>query len=360
MSAGAVRSLRAYAGLGARILGTHFRSTRPFKVTLVLTDRCDCRCEGCFIWKRRRREEMTPDEIGSFLADAPSLRWVNLTGGEPFLRDDMVEVVEAVRGALPKLAVVDFPTTGQRTDVILSSVERMTKLGIPKLFVTCSIEGPPALHDTLRGREGAFDNMIATYAGLKAMPGVDTYFGMTLSASNAAHVDETVAAVQDALPSTPNADVDWRDFHFNVYTESGHYYDNVEKGLRPPAELTGVIEKALRERAGSWNPTDVIEAAYLRLLPEFLETGRSPLPCKALRAGVFVDVTGDVHPCTVYGRPLGNVREQALYDILDGAEARDARSVVEKDACPGCWSPCEANPTIVATAPGSLARRPRT
>ncbi|MDJ0522969.1 MAG: SPASM domain-containing protein, partial [Planctomycetota bacterium] len=233
-------------------------------------------------------------------------------------------------------------------------VEQMTQLDIPKLVVTCSIEGPPALHDELRGRDGAFDNMIATYAGLRAMDGVDVYLGMTLSEANAHAVDDTFAAVREHVP-----DVDWRDLHLNVYTESGHYYENLETGMQRPSQLQDVVARALKAREGSWHPTDVIEAAYLRLLPEHLKTGRSPLPCKALRAGVFIDAQGDVHPCTVYGRKLGNVLETPLYEILDTADADDARDVIARDACPGCWSPCEANPTIVATAPESLTRRPR-
>ena len=351
----AARNARAYAGLAGRILGTRLGSKRPFKVTLVLTDRCDCRCQGCLIWQRDKRTEMTPVQIGAFLAAAPSLRWVNLTGGEPFLRSDMVAIAKAVRDALPHLAVLDFPTTGQRTDVILRDVEQMTALGIPKLYVTVSIEGPPALHDELRGRPGAFDNMIATYQGLRAMDGVDVYLGMTLSQSNAHAVDATLAAVREHVP-----DLGWRDLHLNVYTESGHYYDNLDGALRRPPALDDVIRRAVQAREGSWHPTDLIEAAYLRLLPEFLATGRSPLPCKALRAGVFIDAQGDVHPCTVYGRKLGNVLETPLYEILDGADADDARDVIARDACPGCWSPCEANPTIVATAPASLLRKPRT
>ncbi len=354
MSAGTSQRLRAYAGLAGRILGTRLGSTRPFKVTLVLTDRCDCRCKGCLIWQRDKRAEMTPEQIGAFLRQAPSLRWVNLTGGEPFLRNDMVAVAAAVRDALPKLAVLDFPTTAQRTDVILRDVEAMTKLGIPKLFVTCSIEGPPALHDELRGREGAFDNMIATYKGLRAMPGVDVYLGMTLSESNAHALDDTLAAVREHVP-----DAGLKDLHLNVYTESGHYYGNLGGEMRRPTAMTDVIQRALAAREGSWHPTDMIEAAYLRLLPEHLATGRSPLPCKALRASVFIDAQGDVHPCTVYGKVLGNVLETPLYEILDGAAAVEAREVVRQDTCPGCWSPCEANPTIVATAPESLTRRPR-
>jgi MoaA/NifB/PqqE/SkfB family radical SAM enzyme len=354
MGSGTVPSLRAYAGLGARILGTRLGSTRPFKVTWMVTDRCDCRCEGCFIWKRAKRPEPTPGEIGRVLREAPSLRWVNLTGGEPFLRDDMVAVAAAVREALPHLAVVDFPTTGQRTDVIVDGVRRMAGLGIPKIYVTCSVEGPPPVHDALRGRPGAFANVARTYAALRVIPGVDVYLGMTLSSRNAGLVEETLAAVEAFAPG-----VGWKDLHLNVYTRSGHYYANADGQLEAPAALDAVVARALESRRHSWHPADRIESAYLRLLPEYLATGRSPLPCRSLRAGVFIDAGGDVFPCTVYGRRLGNVHEAGLYAILDGSEARATRAVIARDACPGCWSPCEAHPTIVATAPESLVRRPR-
>ncbi|MDJ0973625.1 MAG: radical SAM protein [Planctomycetota bacterium] len=345
------RTLAASFGLGARVLATRVRATRPFKITLMLTERCDCRCEACFIWQKPKGKEMTPEEIAGFLSAAPSLSWINLTGGEPFLRNDIPEVVEAIVGALPRVTVLDFPTTGQRTEAILEGCARITQLNIPRFFVTCSIEGPPELHDQLRGRPGAFERLMRTYAGLKVMPGVTPYLGMTLSDRNADQVEATLEAVRDHVP-----DVGWRDLHLNVYTESGHYYGNEGGGLRAPASVTNAVRRALREREGSWDPTDVIEAAYLRKLPRYLETGRSPLPCQSMRAGVFVDAKGDVYPCTVWGKRLGNVLETPLYEILDADISVRARETIKKDACPGCWSPCEAHPTIVANAPGSLLR----
>lgn len=345
------RTLAASLGLGARVLATRVRATRPFKITLMLTERCDCRCEACFIWQKPKGKEMTPEEIAGFLAAAPSLSWINLTGGEPFLRDDIPEVVEAIVGALPRVTVLDFPTTGQRTEQILDGCARIASFGIPRFYVTCSIEGPPDLHDELRGRPGAFERLMRTYAGLRVLPGVTPYLGMTLSDRNADHVEATLEAVRAHV-----SDVGWRDLHLNVYTESGHYYANDGGPLRAPQNIAAVVRRALREREGSWDPTDVIEAAYLRKLPRYLRTGRSPLPCQSLRAGIFVDAKGDVFPCTVWGRRLGNVLETPLYEILDSAESAAARATIKRDACPGCWSPCEAHPTIVANAPGSLLR----
>ncbi len=345
------RTLAASLGLGARVLATRVRATRPFKITLMLTERCDCRCTGCFIWKKPKGHELSPDEIAGIMRQAPSLSWINLTGGEPFLRDDIPEVAEAIVGALPRVTVLDFPTTGQRTEAILEGCARIAQLGIPRFYVTCSIEGPPALHDELRGRPGAFERLMRTYAGLRIMPGVAPYLGMTLSDRNADQVEATLEAVRAHVP-----DVGWRDLHLNVYTESGHYYANEDGELRAPTGIAAAIRRALREREGSWDPTDVIEAAYLRRLPRYLETGRSPLPCQSMRAGVFVDARGDVYPCTVWGKRLGNVLKTPLYEILDSAESARARETIKKDACPGCWSPCEAHPTIVANAPASLLR----
>ncbi|MHC5012465.1 MAG: radical SAM protein [Planctomycetota bacterium] len=347
-------ALKAYTGLGARALATRLGSKRPFKATIVLTERCDCRCEACFIWRKPRDREMTPAEIGGFLRDAPSLRWINLTGGELFLRDDVPDVVAAVKEALPGLAVLDFPTTGQRVERILADVEAMTHLDIPRLFVTVSVDGPPELHDRLRGRPGAFENAVRTYAGLRAMPGVRVYLGMTLSDANAHTAAATLDALRARVPGT-----DWCDLHLNAFTSSAHYYDNLGSDLRRPVALDGAVAKALRARERSADPTDRIEATYLRLLPEHLRTGRSPLPCRSLNASVFIDRRGDLYPCTVYGRKLGNVLDTPLYALLETAEAEDARRVIAKDACPGCWSPCEANPTIVASLPESILRRPR-
>lgn len=357
MSAGTLGRWRAYAGLAGRVLRSRFGAPRPFKVTWMLTDRCDCRCEGCRIWERAKRPEPAPAEIERVLAAAPSVRWVNLTGGEPFLRDDVAEVGAAVARALPGLVVLDLPTTGQRTEAILEAVERLLRLGLPRLLLTVSVEGPPELHDRQRGRPGAFERATATFRALRrlargARGRLGVWLGMTLHAQNADRVLETLAAA--CAPGDP---VGWADLHVNVYTVSGHYYQNADAALRPPEGLDDLL-RHLRRARGRWGrPEDWIEGAYLARVPEYLRTGRSPLPCQALRASVFIDTRGDVHPCTVYGRVLGNVRADPLYAILEGAEARAARAVVARDACPGCWSPCEAFPTIVAGAPASLGPR---
>ncbi|MFM8981131.1 MAG: radical SAM protein [Planctomycetia bacterium] len=345
------RAMARYAGLARRALEVRLGSTRPFKLILAVTERCDCRCEACFIWRKPKGDELTPAEVGRALAGAPWIRWLNLTGGEPFLREDFVELVEAAVGALPGLAVLDWPTTGQRTERILQATERIARLGVPRIFVSVSLEGPPTLHDRLRGRPGAFEAMCRTWAGLRSLPGVRAYLGLTLHADNEEHVPEALEAVAQRVPGTTLDDL-----HVNVLTTSAHYYDNQSTALRPPRGLPPLVREALRRREASAAPQDLLEAAYLRRVPEWLARGRSPVPCRSGSASVFASARGDVYPCTVYDRRLGSLREQSLAAILDGAEAAAAREVIARDACPGCWSPCEAHPTLLASLPGSLLR----
>ena len=80
------------------------------------------------------------------------------------------------------------------------------------------------------------------------------------------------------------------------------------------------------------------------------------MPCRSLTSSVFVAPTGEVHPCTVYARPLGNAWETPLPALLSSPEAEEARRAVREDKCPGCWSPCEAYQTILSNLPRALLR----
>jgi Fe-coproporphyrin III synthase len=347
-----LRQARALVGLGAAVMRGSLGSKRPFKATLVLTERCDCRCEICWIWKKPKGNEPSPADVARFLRGAPSIRWLNLTGGEIFLRDDVVAVAEEALHAQPRLAILDFPTTGQRTERIVPAVERIASLGIPRFFVSVSVEGPPELHDRLRGRPGAFDRMIETYTALRRMRGVSAFLGLTLSDRNADAVDATMDALALRLPGFSE-----REVHCNVATTSGHYYDNLAAGVGKPPRARDALRRVLARRRARWSMTDWLEATYLSLVPRHVRTGRSPLPCRSLFTSVFVGASGEVSPCTVFDRRLGNAYEKTLPEILSTPQADEARREVERDLCPGCWSPCEAYQTILTNLPRALVTR---
>ena len=73
--------------LGVALLRTNaHRPPAPLKLNLCLTYWCQYRCKTCNIWQRKPTDELTTEEIVALVRENPNVNWVDLTGGEIFLR----------------------------------------------------------------------------------------------------------------------------------------------------------------------------------------------------------------------------------------------------------------------------------
>ncbi len=328
------------------------RDSLPYKLTLILTRRCPTKCSFCSIWKTPSPDEMTPEEWDRVFSSAPNTNWANLSGGELFQRPDIGAIVDALVKRMLNLYVVDFPTTGYFPERVVETCERLVAGGVRKVLVTVSLDGPPALHDELRGRAGAFEQACKAMNVIRdaRLPRVRAFFGSTVFPENHGSMDEMIVEARSRI-----AGLTARDFHFNIGMESGHYYQNIGAERTPPEASLATLERYRRKGV---DPVSMLERAYQRRVPEYLRTGRSPVPCAALRASVFVDPQGIVYPCSIYSRPLGGLREfdYDLGALLRRDEVRVARRAVVDDLCPGCWSPCEAYQSLFQKFAGSARR----
>jgi MoaA/NifB/PqqE/SkfB family radical SAM enzyme len=348
-------------GLAADIIAANFdRRNLPYKVTLVATYHCNFRCEMCSIWQKDSVGEMTPAEVESFFRKWPQFSWVHLTGGELFMRRDLEDLVTAIVDADRSLYLLNFPTTGWFGDRTVALVERVLRRGIGRLMTTISIDGPRALHDTMRGLPGSWDRGIETLRRLRAIGNrnFQVVAGMTLFARNASYVDATIEAIRAVVPDFERADL-----HLNIGHESSHYFANsgylAGSGSDPVAEAI----EAHRTAAGNrLHPVRFLEDRYQALVTRYYETHRSPLPCTALASSCFIDPYWQLYPCSIWNEPLGSLREQDfdLWQLWKSKRTRDVRAAVVNEQCPHCWTPCEAYPTILgnlAKAVSPFARR---
>jgi radical SAM protein with 4Fe4S-binding SPASM domain len=107
----------------------------------------------------------------------------------------------------------------------------------------------------------------------------------------------------------------------------------------------------------------LLERAFLGHLETYLETGRTPMPCHALRASCFIDPWGVVYPCISYSRPVGRLRETGmrLAPIWEGADAAGTQREIWQGQCPQCWTACEAYQSILGnTLAGRWRQQPST
>src|SRR5262245_2211710 len=331
-----------------RLAETWFhRPAAPTRVVIDLTRRCNLRCTMCHTWEAEPRHELTPAELRRILEQMPRVNWLDLTGGEVFLRRDAVELIEAACTA-PLLGVLHFPTNGWFGERILEAVERVGALRSDlDLLITVSIDGPPALHDRIRGREGSFERAMDTFLRLRPRSGVRTYVGTTITPDNTDAIDALEGELRARIPDF--APDEW---HWNWLQISQHFFHNqgLARGPHPPAGT--LVRRHIQRRGWPKNLVDAMELAFLINL-EFYRRGEpTGIVCQSLRSTAFISPEGDLYPCHVYDRPLGNLRDRTLQDIWSAPETLRARRDIEQLACGGCFTPCEAYPAL-AGAPAA-------
>ncbi|HEU4936773.1 MAG TPA: radical SAM protein [Vicinamibacterales bacterium] len=338
------------AHLGVALLrATVQRPPAPLKLNLCLTYWCQYKCKTCNIWQRKPTEELTTEEIVTLVRENPHVNWLDLTGGEIFLRRDIDEIFDAILGGWSRLAILHFPTNGFQTDRIVTSVERIAGRGPAHIIITVSVDGDESLNDEIRGIRGGFRRQMETFKALRRIPGIQAALGVTLSTHNLGQFDRTFAA---CARECPGLTVD--DIHLNVAQRSSHYYGNadIDTVAPDPKSARAEMDRYRRLRSAGWSPRQLLETVYLKHLDRFLATGRTPMPCHALRASCFIDPWGVVYPCITYSRPIGRLRDTGmrLDPIWNDGQASELQQAIWKGQCPQCWTACEAYQSILGNA----------
>jgi MoaA/NifB/PqqE/SkfB family radical SAM enzyme len=323
----------------------------PYRLTFAITSRCQAQCGMCNIWQKKPVEnELSLEEIEQVFSRYSRFSWVNLTGGEPFMRSDFTEIVHIVDRNSPHLYLLNFSTNGYLTDTIVTAVrEILEHTSVPRLLVSVSLDGPRELHDRIRGLPGSWERAIATFRQLRELRSrrFSVYLGFTLQEANLDAFDATMAAARQELGSLSTNEV-----HVNIAHVSGHYYaNNAFNGIPEPdaaGRVLGRISRARKRRL--FDPVSILEHRYQKLARIYQQTGTTPLTCQAAAVSCFVDPGGNVYPCSTFAAPIGSLRESGydLGTIWRSADRGSIRQSVLDGSCPGCWTPCEAYQTILA------------
>ncbi len=346
-------SLRNRAELLLRLSETWLRRPPgPNRMVMAVTRRCNLRCGICRTWEYEpERPELTPDEIGAALRPLRRLAWLDVTGGEPFVRDDIEEVFEAVTNAVPTLRVLHFPTNGWFSDRALA-LTRKLRAGSPDvdLLITVSLDGPPAVHDAMRGRAGSFERALETFRRLREVPGASVYVGSTVSNDNVDALVELESILRAEVPGFTA-----REWHWNWIQRSSHYFHNADGPDRSAPDPT-ILERHIARRG---LPRDMVGLAELGFFVNLLAHLRGEavgIPCQAFRSTCFLSPEGDVYPCHVWDRPVGNVREISIPELWNSEALQEARCDIRVGNCPRCFAACEAYPAMAGAPVATVVR----
>ena len=139
------------------------KSVAPRLLTYTVTFRCNARCIMCDSWKLKGHHDLEIEEIESIFRQLPRLDAVRLTGGEPFVRTDLLEIVELVVRYLRPFGI-HITSNGFLTDRIIELCEKRSRV-VP-LQIMISMDGLAEQHNHIRGNKNAFGCAMKTIESL--------------------------------------------------------------------------------------------------------------------------------------------------------------------------------------------------
>ena len=294
--------------------------------TLIVTYRCNAKCTMCNRFKVPSKPE---DEITvEMISKLPQMYFTNITGGEPFIRDDLKDIV---RELYKKSERIVISTNGYFTDKIVDLCKEFPQIGI-----RISIEGLEETNNEIRGLDDGYNRGYSTLKTLVDMGMKDVGFGMTVQDKNAPDLVSLYEisnrlGMEFATASLHNS------FYF---VESNNI---INDRLMVAQNFEDLVNRLLESNS----PKKWFRAYFNHGLINYIFSQKRLLPCDMSFDTFFIDPYGDVMPCngTKEKEVMGNINSQEWDELWNSEQAEAVRKKVR--CCDrNCWMIGSVSPAM--------------
>lgn len=294
--------------------------------TVIVTYRCNARCNMCNRYKAPSRadEEISIETIKKL----PPMYFANITGGEPFIRTDLKEIVRELYKKSDRIVI---STNGYFTDRIIDLCKEFPNIGI-----RISIEGLEETNDKIRGLKDGFKKGYETLKLLRQMGMKDVGFGMTVQDLNA----------NDLVPLYDISN----ELGLEFATASLHnsfYFVEAKNIIKDRPMVAKNFELLINKLLKSKSPKKWMRAYFNHGLINYIYGQKRLLPCDMSFDTFFIDPYGDVMPCngTKDKEVMGNLNTQS-WDELWNSEAADIVRKKVRSCSRNCWMIGSVSPAM--------------
>ncbi len=287
------------------------------QISLEVNDYCNNACIMCNIHYNKWVDKTSPDEYTHMLSrpEFRSLKEVSITGGEPFSRNDIDKVMDAIINSLPNLEWLLINTNGTYLSKTKDIVEKYVNK-VKKFSVSVSLEGEKEIHEKIRGVK-SFDAVMKTLEFLSNFSKSHQNFSFMISTT----ITSLNADMSQLLFIKSTAEKLGCTYTFRIASASNTYYLNdssILTGLTP--EKIRMITRFIHE----YCKNDVFE----QFQKQYLETGQTGLGCTAGTDFAFVHADGNIYPCIFSTRIIG--------DKKHGITVMGINDLGKFEPCPCC------------------------
>ncbi len=306
----------------ATTLGRYLLSQQLVHLIVHVTNHCNFRCDHCFIDFSPKRD-LKLSAYQALGRDAGKLFWLDIGGGEPFLRKDLADIVGSFDAK-----VVQIPSNGALPDLMETQCRRMLDLGDREVVVSLSLDGLRDTHDRVRKHPGSYDQVWNTFERLKKIDGL---YVKVLTVLHNENVGEILDLMREVKLHQP-------DHHSVILVRGETMRDNIKL---PPVEE---LRKLGREIFAIQESYDYGRGGlYERILRNFhrfvwknslrtIEEQRQVIPCLAGTAHMVVMGDGRVSSCEML-EPVGDLKFQSWEEIKDSAAFKQQVADIKAGKC---------------------------
>lgn len=294
--------------------------------TVIVTYRCNARCNMCNRYKKpsKPEEELSLETIKKL----PPMYFTNITGGEPFIRTDLKDIVRELYKKSDRIVI---STNGFFTDRIIDLCKEFPNIGI-----RISIEGLEATNNQIRGLDDGFNKGYTTLKKLVDMGMKDVGFGMTVQDANA----------KDLVPLYQLSDK----LNMEFATASLHnsfYFVEAKNIIHNRLKVAKQFENLINELLKSNSPKKWFRAYFNHGLINYIFGQKRLLPCNMAFDTFFIDPYGDVMPCngTKDKEVMGNLVNQSWDELWNSTQAEKVREKV-RHCNRQCWMIGSVSPAM--------------
>jgi Fe-coproporphyrin III synthase len=296
--------------------------------------RCNCRCLMCDIWKSTDRREMTVADLERHLEDIDRLRveWIVLSGGEPLMHSDLFRFCELLRRRNVRITLLS-------TGLLLERHAQAIAECMSDVIV--SLDGPAPIHDRIRRVPGAFAQLLrGVDAILGYRPGYAISARSTVQRLNCHSLCETARAAK--IANLKSISFLAADVTTEAFNHPHGWTDDQQHAVALSEEQIPILQDQIEQLSAEWAGTGFVlenHEKLRRMVRHFqahLGLAEAVAPrCNAPWVSAVVETDGTVRPC-FFHRPLGNLGNGGLLQILNGPEAIAFRSSLNIATNPVC------------------------
>ncbi len=305
----------------------------PINYTISVSYRCNSRCKTCQIYKKRSPELSLKKYEQFFRQLGKAPYWITFSGGEPFLRRDIIKLVESCYD-ISRPKIINIPTNGLLSKKIVSNVLEICK-HCPKstININLSIDEIGSANDQIRGVPGAYSKAIRTYQGLckikKRVKNLNLGIHTVISGFNSQNFAYISQTLMDMKP----------DAYLTEIAENRVELGTMNENIAPApwnyaAAVDLLIHRIKNDHYTGLNKiTQFFRLHYYQMVKKMLLCQHKIYDCYAGIASMQLSPAGDVWFCCMKAKSLGNINKKKFKKIWFSQKAKKARQEIKKSGC---------------------------